>query len=70
MIQFNPPSVIDGFVIVDSLLEAGVVIEPTDDTAAYKSVVPPLIDGNNDFWLAVSESQKALTQQVLDSLSS
>ena len=68
MIQFNPPSVIDGFVIIDSLLEARIVIEPTNDPAAYKSVVPPLIDSNGDFWLAVSETQKALTQQVLDSI--
>lgn len=68
MIKFNPPSNVDGFVIIDSLLAAGVIIEPTLDPAAYKSVVPPLIDGNGDFWLAVSEEQKILTQQILDSI--
>ncbi len=70
MIQFDTPATLDGFVIIDALLNAEVVVAPTDDAAAYRSVLPPFIDGNGNFWLAVSESQKALTQEVLNSLSS
>jgi len=69
MIKFDIPATLDGSIIIGALLDAGIVVAATDDHAAYKSVVPPFIDGNGDFWLAVSESQKALTQEVLDSLS-
>ncbi len=68
MIQFNPPAVIDGFVIIDALLNNGIDVEPTNEAADYRAVVPPYIDGSGNFWLAVPQNQAIQTQDILDNL--
>ena len=69
MIQFDTPATLDGRIIIEALLDAGILVAATDDHAAYKSVVPPYIDGDGNFWLAVPENQAIQTQQILDNLS-
>lgn len=64
MIKFNKPENINGEVLINELLEAGVSIQENHDfKLPYE---PPLIDGNGDLWLAVDESDRLKAQTVLN----
>lgn len=54
MIKFNKPNNLNGLELINELRSAGVNIEK-----------PPLIDGNNEFWLDVSPEDEALAAQVV-----
>jgi len=68
MIQFNPPAEINGAQIIDALLDNGIAVETSNDPIAYRNVVPPYLDGNDNFWLAVSETDATQVQTILNSL--
>lgn len=54
MIKFNKPNNLNGLELINELRSAGVNIEK-----------PPLIDGNNEFWLDISPEDEALAAQVV-----
>ena len=54
MIKFNKPQNLNGSELIDELNTAGVAINGL-----------PLIDGNGDFWLDVSEADKAKAEAVV-----
>lgn len=55
MIKFNKPQNLNGAELVDELNSAGV-----------KITEPPLVDGNGDFWLDISEKDKSKAESVVD----
>jgi len=55
MIKFNKPINLNGAELLQELNNAGVVISR-----------PPLIDGNGDFWLDVSEEDKTVTASIVE----
>lgn len=54
MIKFNKPENLNGLELINELKSAGVNIEK-----------PPLIDGNNEFWLDISSEEESLASQVV-----
>ena len=54
MIQFNKPTNLNGTELLAELNAGGVSISEL-----------PLIDGNGDFWLEISETDKAIATAIL-----
>jgi hypothetical protein len=54
MIKFNKPQNLNGLELINELKAAGVSIEK-----------PPLIDGNDDFWLEVDPADEAKAAAVV-----
>jgi hypothetical protein len=57
VIKFNKPQNLNGAELLDQLAAVGIILDPKTQR--------PLIDGNNDFWLDVSEADKAKAEAVV-----
>jgi hypothetical protein len=62
MIQFEKPQNLNGKTLIDDLIAAG--IEIAEDGSGERA--KPLIDGEGNFYLPVSEDDKEAAQAVLD----
>ena len=58
MIKFNKPENLNGAELLDELAAVGIILDPKTQR--------PLIDGNGDFWLDISEADKAKAEAVVD----
>jgi hypothetical protein len=57
VIKFNKPKNLNGAELLGELAVVGIVLDPKTQR--------PLIDGNGDFWLDVSEADKAKAEAVV-----
>jgi hypothetical protein len=57
VIKFDKPENLNGAELLDELADVGIVLD--------KFKQAPLIDGNGDFWLDVSEADKSKAQAVV-----
>lgn len=57
MIKFTKPTNLNGSELLDELADVGIVLDSKTQR--------PLIDGNGDFWLDVSEADKAKAEAVV-----
>ena len=62
MIQFEKPQNLNGKTLIDDLIAAGIAIGVDGSGERAK----PLIDGEGNFYLPVSELDREATQAVLD----
>ena len=62
MIEFNKPQNLNGKTLIDDLIAAGIAIGSDESGERAK----PLIDGEGNFYLPVSEADREATQAVLD----
>ena len=62
MIQFDKPQNLNGKTLIDDLIAAGIVIGVDGSGQRAK----PMIDGEGNFYLPVSEADREATQAVLD----
>ena len=56
MIKFNKPTNLNGSELLDELAAVGIVVN---------AKTSPFIDGNGDFWLDISESDKAQAESIV-----
>lgn len=63
MISFTKPESLDGALLVDELLAAGVKLQAND--RHYANVQPPFLDGENVLWLAIDSKDKTKAESVV-----
>ncbi len=57
MIKFNKPENLNGAELLDELAAVGIILDRITQL--------PFIDGNGDFWLRISEADKAKAAEVV-----
>lgn len=63
MISFTKPASLDGAILVDELIAAGVKLKAND--RHYANVQPPYLDGEGALWLAIDAKDKAKAEIVV-----
>jgi hypothetical protein len=64
MIKFTKPENLDGAKLIEELLAAGIKSIPKD-RSTFNGYAPPLLDGNNDLWLAIDSKDESKAAMVV-----
>lgn len=57
MIKFNKPTNLNGSELLDELAAVGIVLDKLEQA--------PMIDGNGDFWLHITEADEAMAAAIV-----